>query len=274
MRAEERIGKELKNAHIILPREVEERIADAYGKESSPGGRIALKAIIDNIGIAREKHIPLCQDTGMFWCMVEIGRDCNISIARIENAIESGAMSASLEGFYRKSVVKDPIYKRENTRTNLPPVINYTLIDGDRIIVSFLLKGFGSENCSSVRMLNPTVGEDGVVDAVVDIMKKAGGKPCPPTFIGVGVGGTMDRAAFLSKKAFFKKEEETPLENRIKEEINKLGIGPGGLGGISSCLSVQMLTEPTHIAGLPVAVTVNCWADRKARMIFGEGDFK
>lgn len=274
MRAKDKIAEELKSAHIILPKDVEARIEEAYRDETFTGGRLVLKAILDNISIAKEKRIPLCQDTGMFWCLVEIGRACNVKLADIERAIIEAANEASIEGYYRKSVVLDPIYVRENTRTNLPPIISYALKDGDDISISFLLKGFGSENCSSLHMLNPTAGEDGVVEAVVDIMKKAGGKPCPPTFIGIGVGGTMDRAAFLSKKAFFKKEEENALEVRVRNEINKLGIGPGGLGGIASCLSVQLIAEPTHIAGLPVAVTVNCWADRKACVSLRGEDFK
>lgn len=273
MKAKDKLKSALLKAHVILPDEVKTKLVASYASESCYGGKLALKSILDNIDIAKEKNLPLCQDTGMFWCLVEIGREFSLNLAKVEVAIIDSCREASAEGFYRKSVVDDPIYKRENTKTNLPAVINYTLVDGNRVSVSFLLKGFGSENCSSVRMLNPTVGEDGVVSAVVDIMRIAGGKPCPPTFIGVGVGGTMDRAALLSKKAFFKTEGESPLENKIRNEINRLGIGPGGLGGDSSCLSVQLLAEPTHIAGLPVAVTVNCWADRKAQVVLSEEDF-
>lgn len=272
MDAKQRIKSSLLKAHVTLPDDVETKILKALESETNHGGKLALSAIARNIEIAREKNIPLCQDTGMFWSIVEIGRESGCNIVALEHDLIEACGEASLEGYYRKSVVEDPIYERRNTKTNLPPIINYSLIDGDEVIVSFLLKGFGSENCSSVRMLNPTVGESGVIDGVIDIMKKAGGKPCPPTFIGIGVGGTMDRAALLSKKAFFKKGEETPLEKKIKDEINKLGIGPGGLGGINSCLSVQLLSEPTHIAGLPLAVTVNCWADRKAQIVFKKGE--
>ena len=272
MDAKQMIKSALMKAHIILPEDVERKILEALECETNPGGKLALNAIARNIEIARETNIPLCQDTGMFWSLVEIGRESGCNPVTIENAIIEASKEASLEGYYRKSVVEDPIYERRNTKTNLPPIINYSLIDGDEVIVSFLLKGFGSENCSSVRMLNPTVGESGVIDGVLDIMKKAGGKPCPPTFIGIGVGGTMDRAALLSKRAFFKKEEENSLEKKIKDEINKLGMGPGGLGGINSCLSVQLLSEPTHIAGLPLAVTVNCWADRKVQLVFKKGE--
>ncbi len=274
MNVKDRIKTSLIDAIVFLSPDVKEKIYLSHERETAESGKLVLNAIKENIKIAEEKHIPLCQDTGMFWCFAEIGKDSNCNIAKLESIINEACKEAAIEEFYRKSVVTDPIYKRTNTKTNMPAIINYGLIDGDKIIISFLLKGFGSENCSSVRMLNPTVGEAGVVNAVVDIMEKAGGKPCPPTFIGVGVGGTMDRAALLSKRAFFKKEEETELEKRIRTEINKLGIGAGGLGGINSCLSVQLLSEPTHIAGLPVAVTVNCWADRKVQLVFNKEDFQ
>lgn len=267
MKLEKLIEDALTKAIRILPEDVERSIRKAEKSESNEYGKIALKAIVDNIDIAKEKNIPLCQDTGMFWCMVEIGRDSRVDLKKLEGAIIKGAKAAAANGYYRKSVVEDPIYDRKNTGTNLPPIISYQLVDGDNITLSFLLKGFGSENCSSVRMLNPTAGEEGVINAIIDMMKAAGGKPCPPCFIGVGVGGTMDRAAFLSKKAFFKKGRETELEIKIKNRLNELGIGPGGLGGDYTALSVQLLSEPTHIAGLPVAMTVNCWADRKAQIV-------
>ena len=274
MSAKDKLKDALLKAHTILPNDVEQALAKAREDETSSNGKIVMDAIFENIEIAKKKNIPLCQDTGMFWCLCKIGREAKCNLAKLETAINDAAKEASMLGFYRKSVVQDPIYDRKNTNTNLPVLINYTLVDGDKITISFLLKGFGSENCSSVRMLNPTAGEGGVVDAVLDIMKKAGAKPCPPTFIGVGIGGTMDRSALLSKMAFFKDEEENSLERRIKQEINSLMIGPGGLGGINSCLSVQILTCPTHIAGLPVAVTVNCWADRKAVVVLDEEDFE
>ena len=206
----------------------------------------------------------------MFWCLASIGRGSKVSIGALEELIASACMRAAKEGYYRKSVVSDPIYSRENTRTNLPPVISYECVDGDGVALSFLLKGFGSENCSSVRMLNPTAGEDGVVSAVLDMMEKAGGKPCPPVFLGVGVGGTMDRAAFLSKKAFFSSDGNNQLEARILSAVNELGIGAGGLGGNHTALAVSVLSAPTHIAGLPVALTVNCWADRKCTIRISE----
>lgn len=271
MRLEDQIAEALKKAIRILPDDVERLIRRAYETESGKGGRLALDAVIRNIEASGKSGLPLCQDTGLIWCIAEIGRDNHTDIAALESLILSGAEKGAEEGYFRKSSVEDPIYTRRNTLTNMPPIINYVLKDGCDITLRFLMKGFGSENCSSVRMLNPTAGEDGVVAAVVDMMKKAGGKPCPPVSLGIGVGSTMDGAALLSKRAFFKEGEESRLERRIKDEVNKLGIGPGGLGGDNTCLSVQLLEAPTHIAGLPVALTVNCWADRKASLVIKGG---
>ncbi len=270
MRAEDRIKEALIQAIRKLPDDVEHLILEAEKSERSPSGALALRAIRMNIEGARRTGLPLCQDTGMFWCLASVGRDSGVPLSRIEEAVNAGAAAAAVEGYYRKSVVADPVYSRTNTRTNLPVVMNYELCEGSDVVISFLLKGFGSENCSSVRMINPTAGEDGVVSAVVDIMKAAGGKPCPPVFLGIGIGGTMDRAALLSKKAFFC-EEPSPLRERIISAVNDLRIGPGGLGGDHTILDASVLAEPTHIAGLPVAVTVNCWADRKASILFKEG---
>ena len=271
MELEDQISEALKKAIRVLPPEVEDLIRGAYESERGEGGRLALDAIIRNIEASGKSGLPLCQDTGLIWCIAEIGRDSHTDIAALESLILAGAEKGAAEGYFRKSSVEDPIYTRRNTLTNMPPVINYALVDGSDVTLRFLMKGFGSENCSSVRMLNPTAGEDGVVSAVVDMMKCAGGKPCPPVFLGIGVGSTMDGAALLSKRAFFRGEKESSLEMRIKDEVNKLSIGPGGLGGDNTCLSVQLLEAPTHIAGLPVALTVNCWADRKATLVIEGG---
>ena len=272
MDAETRIKEGLIKAIRKLPDEVEDLIHQAADCESGKGGSLALSAIEKNIEVAEKTGLPLCQDTGMFWCLASVGRDSSIPFKIIESLVNSAAEKAAREGYYRKSVVADPIYKRENTKTNLPVVLNYELRDGDGFTLHFLLKGFGSENCSSIRMLNPTAGEEGVVSAVIDMMKKAGGKPCPPVFLGIGVGGTMDRAALLSKKAFFFSDGNTALEDRLLRKINLLKIGLGGLGGDNTALSISLLSEPTHIAGLPVALTVNCWADRKFEIEIKESE--
>lgn len=270
MDAEERIVESLVKAIRKLPASSEALIAKAAEREECKGASLALGAITRNIECAEKTGLPLCQDTGMFWCLASIGRESRCRIGKLERLILSAAAEASAIGYYRKSVVSDPIYSRRNTGTNLPPVINYETMDGDGVVLRFLLKGFGSENCSSVRMLNPTSGERGVIDAVADMMRAAGGKPCPPVFLGVGVGGTMDRAAFLSKKAFFFSDGNSELEKRILDSVNALGIGAGGLGGDNTALSVSLLSEPTHIAGLPVALTVNCWAERKCEIRISE----
>ena len=271
MDAELRIRDALIAAIRRLPDKAEGLIHRAAMEETHPSGRLVLNAIEENIRVSAETGLPLCQDTGMFWCLASIGRDSGVSMAKVEDVVIHGAGMAAVDGFYRKSVICDPVYSRVNTGTNLPPVIVFENIDGSDVVLHFLLKGFGSENCSGVRMLNPTAGEDGVVAAVADIIRIAGGKPCPPVFIGVGIGGTMDRAAVLSKKAFFSSSDD-PLAMKILSTVNELGIGPGGLGGRFSALSVSVLEEPTHIAGLPVAVTVNCWADRMAELVFRKGE--
>ncbi len=272
MNAEDRMAEALIKAIRRLSNDVEALILKACENESGRGGALALDAIRRNIECAERTSLPLCQDTGMFWCLASVGRESRCTIGAIESLVSSACAKASEEGFYRKSVVSDPIYRRINTGTNLPPVINYESAEGTGVTLRFLLKGFGSENCSSVRMLNPTAGEDGVVAAVCKMMEKAGGKPCPPVFLGVGVGGTMDRAAFLSKKAFFFSDGNKALEEKMLSRINRLGIGAGGLGGDNTALSVSVLSAPTHIAGLPVALTVNCWADRKCEVYISEDE--
>ena len=265
-----RVKDSLVEAARILPEDIEKAILSAVpegGKAES-----VMNAIKENLEISRKTGLPMCQDTGGFWCLASIGRDSDVRLSDIEHLILRGAEEASREGYFRKSIVTDPVRSRKNTGNNLPPFIFYELDDGDAVELSFLLKGFGSENCSSIRMLNPTAGEDGVVNAVVQMMQNAGGKPCPPVFLGVGIGGTMDRAAFLSKKAFFRPSDDTSLSSRILSAVNELGIGPGGLGGNPTALCVSVLTEPTHIAGLPVALTVNCWAERKAVIRFERGE--
>jgi fumarate hydratase subunit alpha len=182
------------------------------------------------------------------------------------------------KAYYRRSVVQEPVYERTNTDTNLPPVIWWQPVEGSSLTIQILLKGFGSENCCQVRMLNPTCGEEGVVDAVKSIVQSAGGKPCPPIFLGVGLGGSMDRAAFLSKRALLRQVGQSnpdpryaALEEKILAAVQQTDIGSGGLGGEITALGVAVEQEPTHIAGLPLAVSINCWADRKATVVW-EGE--
>ncbi len=267
--AVQRIADSLITASRLLPPDAAKALEEAVPEGGKAAG--VMDAIRRNLAIARERDIPMCQDTGAFWCLAEIGRESRIPLSLVERIITEGCREAAEKGCYRTSIVSEPVYERKNTGTNLPPFINYELRDGDGVRLSFLMKGFGSENCSSVRMLNPTAGEDGVFRAVMEMLEAAGGKPCPPVFLGVGIGGTMDRAAFLSKKAFFVSDERyTELSARILKVANELGTGPGGLGGSPTALGVSIAAEPTHIAGLPVALTVNCWAERKAVIEFRE----
>lgn len=270
-----RLEEEIKNKVIEASRklnpDVYEKLKKAYEREDGEEGRIVLKAILDNIGIASKTGLPLCQDTGMFWVLVSYASSSPYSLNELLDTVKSALEKAAEEGYFRKSIVSEPVFDRLNTKSNLPAVINIELIEGDVSTVDVLLKGFGSENCSAVRMLNPTAGKDGVVSAVLEMVKAAGGKPCPPMFLGIGIGGSLDRAALLSKKALIAKREHDDerydeLEEEILEKVNTLGIGAGGLGGKNTALEVNIEYEGTHIAGLPVALSVSCWADRKAHI--------
>lgn len=270
-RLEEEIKDKVIEASRKLNPDVYEKLKKAYEREDGEEGRIVLKAILDNIGIASKTGLPLCQDTGMFWVLVSYASSSPYSLNELLDAVKSALEKAAEEGYFRKSIVSEPVFDRLNTKSNLPAVINIELIEGDVSTVDVLLKGFGSENCSAVRMLNPTAGKDGVVSAVLEMVKAAGGKPCPPMFLGIGIGGSLDRAALLSKKALIAKREHDDerydeLEEEILEKVNALGIGAGGLGGKNTALEVNIEYEGTHIAGLPVALSVSCWADRKAHI--------
>lgn len=270
-RLEEEIKDKVIEASRKLNPDVYEKLKKAYEREDGEEGRIVLKAILDNIGIASKTGLPLCQDTGMFWVLVSYASSSPYSLNELVDAVKSALEKAAEEGYFRKSIVSEPVFDRLNTKSNLPAVINIELIEGDVSTVDVLLKGFGSENCSAVRMLNPTAGKEGVVSAVLEMVKAAGGKPCPPMFLGIGIGGSLDRAALLSKKALIAKREHDDerydeLEEEILEKVNALGIGAGGLGGKNTALEVNIEYEGTHIAGLPVALSVSCWADRKAHI--------
>ncbi len=268
---EEVIKNKVIEASRKLDENVLEKLRSAYESEDDKNAGIVLKAILDNISIASETGLPLCQDTGLFWTLISYAKSSPYSLSDLVSTTYEALEKAAVEGFFRKSIVADPVFERVNTKTNLPPVVNIELIDGDVSTVDVLLKGFGSENCSAVRMLNPTAGKDGVIDAILSMVREAGGKPCPPMFLGVGIGGSLDRAAFLSKKALIRKREHedwryTDLEDEILERVNTLHIGAGGLGGRATALEVNIEYDSTHIAGLPVALSVSCWADRKAHI--------
>lgn len=259
------------NCHIN--NDIKSALTESVKSEKSEVSRGILENLLKNAEIAHKKEVPICQDTGMAVFFVEIGNEAHVEGDTITEAINKGVSEGYTEGYLRKSVVADPL-DRVNTKDNTPAVIHYDFVKGDKIKLTFAPKGFGSENKSALKMLNPSDGLDGIVDFVVDTVRKAGANPCPPMVIGVGIGGTMDKAAELAKKALTRditvhnsKPFYRDLEQTLLDKINKLGIGPQGMGGTTTALAVNIETFPTHIAGLPVAVNVNCHATRHAVMV-------
>lgn len=241
--------------------------------EVSENGKKILDDILENADIAKQNDMPICQDTGMAVLKVKIGQDVHVVGKSITDAINDGVLEGYRDGYLRKSVVGDPI-RRENTKTNTPAIIHYDIVDGENIDITFAPKGFGSENMSALAMLKPAQGIDGVIDFVLKTVENAGPNPCPPMVIGVGIGGTMEKAACLAKYALMRpinSKNADPfyaeLEEKLLDKINKLGIGPQGLGGSTSALGVNVEVFATHIAGLPVAVNINCHATRHAQII-------
>jgi len=258
-------------AGIELPPDISAALDKAISVERGRASSV-LNRCRENLIIAKNKGMPFCQDTGMVVIYVDKGEDCRVEGGLIP-ALHQSVEKAYREGSFRKSIVEDPVKNRINTGNNLPPVVHERSVEGDKLTIRFLLKGFGSENCSRMHMLKPTEGRDGVIQAVVKTMKEAGGSPCPPVVLGVGIGGSMDYAARLSKEALFRDLDEkhpdpwyADLEKEILDKVNELGIGGGGLGGDVTALGVKIQSYPTHIAGMPVAVSVNCWADRKGEI--------
>lgn len=241
---------------------------DALGKEKSPLGCQILNQLNENLEIAAEDMIPICQDTGMAVIFIEIGQDVHIEGENIKDAINEGVRQGYVEGYLRKSVVSDPII-RENTKDNTPAVIHYEIVPGENVKITVAPKGFGSENMSRVFMLKPADGIEGVKNAVLTAVTDAGPNACPPMVVGVGIGGTFEKCAILSKKALTRPADSSSdipyikeLENELLDKINKMGIGPGGLGGTQTALAVNVETYPTHIAGLPVAINICCHVNR------------
>jgi fumarate hydratase subunit alpha len=236
--------------------------------EKSPLGKQILEQLNENLTIAKEDMIPICQDTGMAVLFVEVGQEVHFTGGSLEDAIHAGVRKGYTEGFLRKSVVKDPIL-RENTKDNTPAVIYYSIVPGDQVKITIAPKGFGSENMSRVFMLKPADGIEGVKNAILTAVKDAGPNACPPMVVGVGIGGTFEKCALLAKQALTLPADghsEIPYVKELEEEmltkINQLGIGPGGLGGTKTALAVRVLTYPTHIAGLPVAINICCHVNR------------
>lgn len=260
-------------ANMNLPCDLIEKIQECTKTEENPLAKSVMKDIDDNITAAKALGIPICQDTGMAVVFAEIGQDVHITGENFEDAINEGVRKGYEEGLLRKSVVADPL-KRINTGDNTPAIIHTRITKGDEIKITVAPKGFGSENMSGIKMLTPAAERSGVINAVLDIVKKAGSNPCPPMVVGVGIGGDFEQCALLSKKALLR-DVNTPnpdlfyaeLEEELLYDINKLGIGPQGFGGKTTALAVNIETAPTHIAGLPVAVNIGCHVTRHATEI-------
>ena len=253
--------------HMLTP-DMQKALECAVTEEKSPIGQKVLGQLQDNLQIAQEDTIPICQDTGMAVVFLEIGQDVHFEGGSLTDAINEGVRQGYVDGYLRKSVVKDPLI-RENTKDNTPAVIYYDLVPGDKVRITVAPKGFGSENMSRIFMLKPADGIEGVKNAILTAVKDAGPNACPPMVVGVGIGGTFEKCALLAKKALTRPVDERssiPYVKELEEEmlttINRLGIGPGGLGGSTTALAVNINTYPTHIAGLPVAVNICCHVNR------------
>ena len=255
-------------ANYDLSGDMKNALKKTTKEEKSELGQKILNQLQDNLEIADKEMIPICQDTGMAVVFLEVGQDVHFEGMTIEDAVNEGVRQGYIDGFLRKSVVKDPLI-RENTKDNTPAVIHYSIVPGDQVKITFAPKGFGSENMSRVFMLKPADGIEGVKKAILTAVNDAGPNACPPMVVGVGVGGTFEKCALMAKKALTRpvdSHSEIPyvadLEKEMLEKINQLGIGPGGLGGTTTALAVNINTYPTHIAGLPVAINICCHVNR------------
>lgn len=269
----EQIKKMCFKANHYLSEDMNLALKRAAEQEQSVLGKKILGQLQENLKIADEEKIPICQDTGMAIIFMEIGQEVHFEGQNLEDAINEGVRQGYVEGYLRKSVVGDPLL-RENTKDNTPAVIHYSVVPGDRVKITVAPKGFGSENMSRIFMLKPADGIEGVKDAVLTAVKDAGPNACPPMVVGVGIGGDFEKAALLAKQALTREVGEKSsipyvraLEQELLDQINALGIGPGGLGGTVTALAVNINTYPTHIAGLPVAVNICCHVNRHAACI-------
>ncbi len=260
-------------ANLQLSEDVKCRVLQAKEREEAPLGKRILGQLEENLVIAAREQIPICQDTGMAIVFVKLGQDVHVEGMNLEDAINEGIRRGYSEGYLRKSVVSDPLL-RENTKDNTPGIIHYSIVPGENIEITVAPKGFGSENMSRIIMLKPADGEEGVKNAVLETVKLAGPNACPPMIVGVGIGGSFEKCALLAKKALTRNMDEgssiphiRQMEEELLEKINETGIGPGGLGGRTTALGVNIETYPTHIAGLPVAVNICCHVNRHVKRI-------
>ena len=260
-------------ANHFLTDDMKKVFNQAVDSEKSPLGKQVLCQLKENLQIAGDDMIPICQDTGMAVVFINVGQEGHLTGGDVTDALNEGVRQGYVEGYLRKSVVKDPIY-RENTKDNTPAVIHFNIVPGDKVDITVAPKGFGSENMSRVFMLKPADGIEGVKDAILTAVRDAGPNACPPMVVGVGIGGTFEKCACMAKKALTRnldEESDVPyvreLEKEMLEKINKLGIGPGGLGGTNTALAVNIETYPTHIAGLPVAINICCHVNRHSHRV-------
>ena len=260
-------------ANHFLSEDMKKVFEEAVRKEEAPLGRQILNQLEENLEIAGKDMIPICQDTGMAVVFIKVGQEVHFTDGNLTEAINEGVRQGYVQGYLRKSVVEDPI-ERVNTKDNTPAIIHYEITDGDQVDITVAPKGFGSENMSRVFMLKPADGIEGVKEAILTAVRDAGPNACPPMVVGVGIGGTFEKCALMAKHALTRNlEEESPvsyvreLEKEMLEKINRLGIGPGGLGGTVTALAVNIETYPTHIAGLPVAVNICCHVNRHAHRV-------
>lgn len=258
------------DANLHLSEDMKDAICQASETEQSPVGKKILEQLEKNMDIAAREDIPICQDTGMAVVFLKIGQDLHIEGMNLEDAVNEGIRQGYVDGYLRKSVVRDPL-QRENTKDNTPGIIHYQIVPGDQLTITVAPKGFGSENMSRVFMLKPADGIEGVKESILNTVREAGPNACPPMVVGVGIGGDFEKCAIMAKQALTRNVNEhsdipyvKELEKEMLEKVNKLGIGPGGLGGTTTALAVNINTYPTHIAGLPVAINICCHVNRHA----------
>jgi fumarate hydratase subunit alpha len=265
----ETVSNLFQDACLYLPKDVLAALKEAREKEESPAARDVLAQIIENTEIAGKEKIPLCQDTGAAVVLLELGQDVHITGGDLYAAVNEGVRQGYEKGYLRKSMVNQPFSARVNTKDNTPAIIHTDIVPGDRLKISVMPKGGGSENCSRLTVMPPAKGSRGIIDFVVNLVDESGSNPCPPVIIGLGIGGTTDKAMALAKKALFRgvgepnpDHEVAELEKEILRHVNNLGIGPMGYGGRTTALAVHIETFPAHIASLPVAVNIQCWCAR------------
>lgn len=268
------VEKLLVEANYFLPDSLANRIKAFQDKETNTLAKSILSKLTENLDAAKELNVPICQDTGMAVIFLEIGQQVFLEGELLEDAVNEGTANAYIGGYMRKSIVKDPLFDRKNTNDNTPAVIHTKIVPGDKIKITVAPKGFGSENMSRIKMFNPSAEKKDIVDFVTETVKIAGGNPCPPVVVGVGIGGTFEYAAFLAKIALTRDvdvrnsdDKYAQLENEMLEAVNRLNVGPQGFGGKTTALAVNIETFPTHIAGLPCAVNIGCHVTRHKSFI-------